>query len=54
MTLCYEYTCPECGTDYSGDLDCDNLNDGAIKVTCEECDYEMEVDVDLDIIVNVS
>jgi len=48
MTLDYEYTCPECGTDYCGDIDCDDLND-AIK-----SDYEMEISVEVDVIVNVS
>ena len=54
MTLDYEYTCPECGTDYCGDIDCDDLNDSIKKVRCEECDYEMEINVEVDVIVNVS
>ena len=52
MSLSYNFTCPECDTTYVGDLE-DGEACKTEKVSCEECNYEMDIQVEIDIIVSV-
>jgi DNA-directed RNA polymerase subunit RPC12/RpoP len=53
MYLDYEYTCNKCKTDYIGESDIDDLPESK-TITCEECGHKMDVQIDIDVIVNVS
>ena len=53
MSLEYEYACPDCSTTYIGDLE-DGESTKSEKIVCEECHYEMDIQVEIHIIVFIA
>ena len=53
MSVIFKISCPECGEEYVLDFP-DGETSLNHRVKCDECDYEMNIDAEIDVIVNVS
>lgn len=53
MSLTFKVTCPECEEEYVLDFP-DGETSLEHRIICDECNYEMDIDAEIDIVVNVT